>query len=69
MTMSPRASEVMMFGSPVKTSRAEAGVGLGVGETGAAAGGRGGGTVEARGRRGERLKRIPFRHGSREMQK
>src|SRR5580698_3783949 len=56
MTMRPRASEVMKLGSPVKTSRAAAGVGL---EAGVAAEGR----DEVGGARGVRLKRIPFRRG------
>ena len=57
MTMRPRASEVMKLGSPVKTSRDEAGVGLG------AAGGAGGReeSDDARVWRGVRLMRVPFR--------
>jgi hypothetical protein len=45
MTMRPRASEVMKLGSPVKTSREEAGVGFA--EAGVA--GAGGGTMGASG--------------------
>ena len=60
MTMSPRAREVMKLGSPVKASSVEAGVGFGEGTTGAAVGGMEGGTAEARGWRGVRLKRGPF---------
>ena len=55
--MRPRASEVMKLGSPVKISRDEAGVGLG------AEGGAGGReeSDDARGWRGVRLMRVPFR--------
>jgi len=55
--MSPRASEVMKLGSPVKTSRDEAGVDF-AGTEGV--GGRDV-SVEARGWRGVRLMRDPFR--------
>jgi len=56
MTIRPRASEVMKFGSPVKMSRDEAGEGLG------AAGGAGGReeSGDARVWRGVRLMRVPF---------
>src|SRR5271154_2922800 len=53
MTRSPRAREVMKFGSPVKASSAAAGVGFGL--AGGGVGGAGG-----RGWRGVRLMRGPF---------